>query len=69
MFLTCTINSCLVIYILWHDLPFFPPNRDLEALELAIDEEASLDFITDFLHQFICYYYSPLAPYTAPLED
>ena len=65
----CTINSCPVIYVLWHDLPFFPPNRDLDALELATDEESSIDFIKDFLCQFIQYYYSPLAPFTAPLEN
>ena len=47
----------------------FPPNRDLDALELVTDKEASLDFIKDFLRQFIRYYYSPLAPFTAPLED
>ena len=40
-----------------------------EALELATDTESSLDFIKDFLRQFIRYYYSPLAPFTAPLED
>ena len=62
-------SSCPVIYVLWHDLPFFPPLRDLEALELATDTESSLDFIKDFLCQFIRYYYSPLAPFTAPLED
>ena len=49
--------------------PFFPPNRDLEALELATDVETSMDFIKDFLRQFIRCYYSPLAPFTAPLED
>ena len=63
-----TIDSCPVIYVLWHDLPFFPPLRDLEALELATDTENSLDFIKDFLRQFIRYYYSPLAPFTTPLE-
>ena len=63
-----TINSCPVIYVLWGDLPFFPPNRDLEALELFADNEPQIDFIKDFLHQFIRYYYSPVAPFTAPLE-
>ena len=62
------INSCPVIYVLWRDLPFYPPLCDLEALELPADEVASLDFIKDFLQQFIQYYYSPLAPYTTPLE-
>ena len=64
----CIINSCPVVYVLWHDLPFFPPHQDLEALELTTDEEHTLDFTKDFLRQFICYYYSPLAPFTAPLE-
>ena len=64
----CTCNSCPVVYVLWHDLPFFPPNHDLESLELSTDGELQLDFINDFLHQFIQYYYSPLAPFTTPLE-
>ena len=60
------IDSCLVIYVLWRDLPFFPPNCDLEALEVIAD---NIDFIKDFLRQFIHYYYSPLAPFTTPLES
>ena len=65
----CTINSCPVIYVLWRDLPFFPPNHDLEALELPTNGELQLDFIKDFLCQFIRYYCSPLTPFTAPLEN
>ena len=60
------IDSCPVIYILWRDLPFFPPNHDLEALEINSNQ---LDFIRDFLWSFIHYYYSPLAPFTVPLES
>ena len=57
-----------MIYILWRDLPFFPPNYDLEALELSTDGELQLDFIKDFLCQFIQYYYPSLTPFTTPLE-
>ena len=64
----CAINSCPVIYVLWRDLPFFPPNCDLEALELTSGNDRQIDFIKDFLQQFISYYYSPLAPFTVPLE-
>ena len=64
-----SIESCPVIYVQWRDLPFFPPYRDLEALKLATDDKSQIDFIKDFLHQFISYYYSPLAPFTVPLES
>ena len=64
----CTFNSCPMVYILWRDLPIFLPNHNLEALELPTDGKLQLDFIKDFLHQFIQYYYSPLAPFTTPLE-
>ena len=64
----CAINSCPVIYTLWRDLPLFPPNRNLEALELTFGNDRHLDFIKDFLCSFINYYYSPLAPFTVPLE-
>ena len=35
----CSINSCPVIYVLWRDLPFFPPNCNLEALELSTNSK------------------------------
>ena len=65
----CSINSCPVIYILWRDLPFFPPNCDLEALEFLTNDREQIAFIQDFLHCYIRYYYSPLAPFTTPLES
>ena len=58
----CTTYSCPVVYVIWHNLPFFPPNHNLEALELPTDGKLQLDFFKDFLCQLIQYYYSPLAP-------
>ena len=63
-----TPYSCPIIYVFWRDLPFFPPSRDLEALELPADEDITLDFIQDYLKSFINLYYSTLHPFTAPLE-
>ena len=60
-----SIDSCPVIYILWRDLPWFPPNRDLEALTHISNQ---ITFVRDFIRHFIDYYYSPLTPFTTPLE-
>ena len=63
-----TTYSCPIVHVFWHDLPFFPPNQDLDALELPTDEDIHLDFIKDFLKSFIDLYYSTLHPFTTPLE-
>ena len=44
-----TTYSCPIIYTFWRDLPLYPPNCDLEALELPADEELTVDFIQDYL--------------------
>ena len=48
-----TTYSCPIIYIFWRDLPFLPPNHDLDTLKLPTDEDLHLDFIKDFLRSFI----------------
>ena len=60
-----SVDSYPTIFVVWRDLPWFPPNRDLDHLTHV---ESNLTFIRDFLQRFIDYYYSPLAPFTTPLE-
>ena len=40
------IDSCPVIYVLWRDLPFFPPNHNLDDLEHFADDTNQLDFVS-----------------------
>ena len=60
-----SIDSCPTIFVVWRELPWFPPNRDLDNLTHVAPH---LTFIRDYLQRFIDYYYSPLAPFTTPLD-